>query len=302
MEPSTSSSEPRPLILWSGTVRGAGYAELIDAAVAGGFAGVSMLPTDYRAARAAGWRDADLRALAADRGVRVAVLDPYARWLPRWEPPPGLRAEHVELMATDEAELLAMAEALGVASVSVVEPFGAEYETGELAESFAAFCDRAAERGLAVQLEFVPFTGVRDLTAAWDVVRLADRPNGGLLIDVWHYFRSRSDGGLLARIPGERIHAVQVCDAAAEPVGGLVRDSLRHRSLPGEGDLDVVGLLSLLVAKPGLGAIGLEVFSEELWRLEPTEIGRRGGAALRRTLARARSRAAPAARPPGERA
>jgi len=248
-----------------------------------------MFPTGYRAARAAGWRDADLRAMAADRGVRVAVLDPYARWLPRWAPPPGLRAEHVELVATEEAELFAMAEALGVASVSVVEPFGAEYEIGELVESFAAFCDRAAEHGLRVQLEFVPFTGVRDLDAAWDVVRLADRPNGGLLLDVWHYFRSGSDGSLLARIPGERIHAVQVCDAAAEPVGGLVRDSLRHRRLPGEGELDVVGLLAVLLAKPGLGAVGLEVFSEDLWRLPFPEIGRRGGEALRRVLSRGRS-------------
>jgi sugar phosphate isomerase/epimerase len=285
-----------PLILWSGTVRGASYADLLAAATAGGFGAVSMFPADYRAARAAGLSDADMRAAAADRGVRVAVLDPYARWLPRWAPPAGARPEHIELVATEEHELFAMAEALRVDSVSVVEPFGAEYPLEELVESFAALCDRAAERGLRIQLEFVPFTGVRDLAAAWDVVRLADRPNGGLLVDVWHYFRGRPDAGLLARIPGERIHAVQVCDAAAEPVGTLARDSLRHRRLPGEGELDVVGLLSLLMGKPGLGAIGLEVFSEELWRLPPDEIGRRGGVALRRTLACARSRAGQPAR------
>jgi sugar phosphate isomerase/epimerase len=289
-----------PLILWSGTVRGASYADLLAAATAGGFGAVSMFPADYRAARAEGLSDADMRAAAADRGVRVAILDPYARWLPGWAPPAGARPEHIELVATEEPELFAMAEALRVDSVTVVEPFGTEYPLDDLVGSFAALCDRAAERGLRIQLEFVPFTGMRDLAAAWEVVRLADRPNGGLLIDLWHHARSDSDLEILSQIPGERIHAVQVCDAAAEPVGTLVQDCLRHRRLPGEGELDVVGLLSLLVAKPGVGPFGLEVFSEELWRLPPDEIGRRGGEALRGALASARARAGPAVPARGE--
>jgi sugar phosphate isomerase/epimerase len=52
----------------------------------------------------------------------------------------------------------------------------------------AALCWRAGE--LTVALEFLPFGGVADLAAAWRVVRFADQPNGGLLIDFWYWRRS----------------------------------------------------------------------------------------------------------------
>ena len=52
------------------------------AAAAAGFDGVSLYFDEYRAARADGWSDADLRALLDDHGVAVAELDGVMRWLP----------------------------------------------------------------------------------------------------------------------------------------------------------------------------------------------------------------------------
>jgi len=273
------------LWLWAGTLARAGLEERADAAVAGGFAALSLFPDDYRRARAAGVGDADIRALHERRGVRLTTLDPYTKWLPRWEPPPETPAWRLPVIATPEVEFFAIAEALQLETLSAIHPFATHYEVEELAEAFAALCDRAAESGMRVHLEFTPWSGIADLATAWDVVRLADRRNGGLVFDTWHYFRGRRDDALLASIPGEKIFVVQVNDAAAEPVGTLVEDTWSRRRLPGDGEFDLAAVLPLLAAKDGIGPFGLEVLSEELWRLPPDEIGRRGGRALRRSLA-----------------
>jgi 4-hydroxyphenylpyruvate dioxygenase len=193
-------------------------------------------------------------------------------------------ADRLELVGCEEARFFAIAEALGAETMTVVEPFGVRYALGELVESFAAICDRAALSGLKVHLEFIPFTGIRDIATAWEVVRLARRPNGGLAFDTWHYVRGARDDDLLAQIPGERIFVVQLNDGAHEPVGSLARDSLHHRRLPGEGEWDLGDVLRGLLAKDGLRSIGVETLSDELAALDPVEVGRRAGAALRATL------------------
>lgn len=69
--------EPGDLVLCSGTLRrGVGFAERLDAAVAGGFRGISLWGHDYRAARAEGLSDADLVHMLDDHGLAVAELDP----------------------------------------------------------------------------------------------------------------------------------------------------------------------------------------------------------------------------------
>ena len=45
--------------------------------------------------------------------------------------------------------------------------------------------------------------------------RYADRANGGIVFDTWHFFRGDPDFDLLATVPGDRIYCVQIDDAAA---------------------------------------------------------------------------------------
>lgn len=272
------------LRLWSGTVPGAGFVERLDAAVAGGFSSVSMFPVDEVAARAEGLTHADMRSLMAERGVTVAVLDPFCQWVPQWRPPPQMSRADLAFMDFDEAAFLAAAQGLGVGSVSVIEVFGQSFPLDALVESFAGFCDRAAERGLRVHLEFMPFSGIPDLATGWEIVSTADRPNGGLVFDLWHYFRGRRDDALLAAIPGDKISVVQVCDADAEVRGTLLDDSMHHRKLPGEGGFDITAVLRILDGTGGLASVGAEVFSDDLAALGPDAAARRAGECLTAAL------------------
>ena len=112
------------------------------------------------------------------------------------------------------------------------------YRLRRSAEPFAGLCDRAADVGAQVHLEFMPISCVATLREAWTIVGDADRDNGGIVFDTWHFFRGDPDFDLLATVPGDRIYCVQIDDAAATPRTSL-RDDTKNRLLPGDGDLDL---------------------------------------------------------------
>ena len=200
--------------------------------------------------------------------------------------PAGQRdgGQRLEIVSFAEDEFFGIVEALQLEAITVTEPFGVRYELDQLIESFAAVCDRAARSGARVHVEFTPFSGIPDLATAWEIVRGAGHRSGGLVFDTWHYLRGERDDALLEEIPGAQIFAVQINDAAAEPIGSLLQDTWRYRRLPGEGSFDLAGVLPILARKPGIGAPGIEVLSDRLWQLAPAEIGRRSGESLRYAL------------------
>ncbi len=107
------------------------------------------------------------------------------------------------------------------------------------AASLQANADRLAGRGLVVAVEAFPWSALRNVGVAVEVLRRAGAPNAGLMIDVWHFFNG---GAQLDSLPAGSVAAVQLND------GPLVQqDFLTHareqRKLPGEGELDVVGLI-----------------------------------------------------------
>ena len=185
-------------------------------------------------------------------------------------------------LASDE--LFDVAEAVGARSLNAVDVFGGSWSPDEAAAAFAGLCDRAAERGLLVHVEFLPWSRIPDLATAWDLVRAADRPNGGIMLDAWHYFRSDPDGALLRSIPGASILGVQLCDAPAAAESEPLHATLHERLLPGDGELALPTLLADLRATGTTAPIGVEVFSDVLHALPPEEAGRRAGAALHRVL------------------
>ena len=245
---------------------------------AGGFTGLSLWGRDYQVARDEGLSDRDIRLLLADHGLSVAELDPAWWWLPGASEihiPPEHDGERI--FGFGERELFAVAEGVGARSLNAVDVFGGTWSLDEAAAAFAGLCDRAAEHGLLVHLEFLPWSRIPDLATAWQVVRAADRPNGGLMVDAWHYFRSGPDGELLRSIPGASILGVQLCDAPAAAEAKPLHATLHERLLPGEGELELPALLADLRATGTTAPIGVEVFSDVLSALPPEEAGRLAG-------------------------
>jgi sugar phosphate isomerase/epimerase len=215
------------------TARGRPFFEKLEAVGAAGFEGISVSTFDYRAALDEGHTDADIVAAVRSSGVEVTSVGGATRWLTG---------------TADEDEVLAMelAERFGSRTLNCT-PTNAPY-TGleDAVPAFAAVCDRAARRGLRCKLEFVYGTELSDLIVAWDIVRQAERPNGGLLVDNWHLHYSGRTFADLRTVPPERIFGVQLSDGLAEPGERDPKTGSRQRLLPGEGELDVVGFVRTL--------------------------------------------------------
>lgn len=258
------------------------FTERVAAAAAAGFAGIGVQPGDLAACRTAGLSDADMRAVLDDHGIQVAELEFLFDWAHGGER--GAQARKLE------EQLYRIADVFGIRHLNAGDlGMGDALDSLDMvAERFAGVCDRAAGHGLLVAIEFLPWTPIPDGATAWAIARLAGRPNGGVLVDSWHHFRGARDTDMLRAIPGDRIVAVQIDDADAEPVGELFEDTILRRRLPGEGTFDLVGLIRLLDEIGARAPISVEILSPEHHALPVEEAARKAYEAARSVLLEAR--------------
>jgi sugar phosphate isomerase/epimerase len=142
-------------------------------------------------------------------------------------------------------------------------------------ERFAELCDRAAPFGLTMDFELVSIASVSTLGEAVAIVRRANRPNAGLLIDTIHFAWSEGALEALDQVPREWFHFAHVCDGPPKRPSTLpemievVREA---RSALGEGGIDVAAILRHLPDIP----YSLEVPNTRLTReVGPEEVARR---------------------------
>jgi sugar phosphate isomerase/epimerase len=237
-----------------------GFAARCEAAASAGFTGIG-LHVDDLARTVAGGLDVDgMRDVLAAAGLRVVEIEFLAGWALDDEGPGG-------------EGVAAVADAFGGRHVSAGEFRGGELDPVAAAKRLAEAAGRAAERDLLVAVEAFPWSAIRDYGTAVDLVRRSGAPNAGLLVDVWHFFNGGASPDLLQDLPGAGVAAVQLND------GPRVHDDLlvnarATRRLPGEGELDVVGLVQAVertgftgpycveVNTPGFRALPLEEAAE----------------------------------------
>jgi sugar phosphate isomerase/epimerase len=267
------------LVLCAGTVTGASFAELVGAARAGGFDAVSLFPSQYEQAIGAGASPADLRSMLADNGLCIAELDPLLNWVPGhdFSAAPGMG------IATED-EFYRIKDALGARSLNAVWAL----PEALLVDAFARLCERAARHELLVHIEFLPWAQIDNIKTALRVVQAADCRNGGIMFDSWHHFRSGVDDALLATLPGEKVIAIQLNDAPRQAEDNIVEETMLRRLMPGAGDIALPAIIRSLDTSGCTAPLGIEIFSAELQKLSPIEIGRTVGDSLRALVKQAR--------------
>jgi sugar phosphate isomerase/epimerase len=143
---------------------------------------------------------------------------------------------------------------------------GNDPDIARLTDRFAALCDLGATLGLTMDLEPMPWTDVKTLQQAARVVANSERPNAGALIDPIHFDRAGNIAADVASIPPRVFHYAQLCDAPAErptDTATLLHQARAERLMPGDGGLDLKGILRALPADLPLG---LEIPMQELAR------------------------------------
>jgi len=248
------------------TIRPTPLEKKLRAASTGGFRAVGLL-----------WEEMSQQGEAAIQEVRLSGLsvselagisgwmdgDGGARSLP-----PARGEQAFELAANVGCELVIAWPALGAVDLVAA------------ARQFRELCRLARPFGVKVGLEFVGGSEqVNTLAAAWQIVEAAEAPNGGLVVDSFHFFRGGSAPGMLEPVPGSRILLVQLSDCMELPRHEM-RD--RHRIYPGQGVLPLEPLLGALRAKGYAGYYSLELHNEQYWREDPVVVAREGLRSMRR--------------------
>lgn len=278
----------RDLVLWPASLRRHDLATQIRAAAAAGFDSLAIAPEIYRRARATGMTPAEMRQRADDAGIALRHLDTLTGWTSIRVPAnaPDSLIERFDLSMDESFEII---EALGLQTILAVAGFDAgQVSLGQQIDGFGALCERAAQAGIWVDLEFMPFWGLPDLAAAHAVVAGAGAPNAGIMIDTWHFCKGQPDLALLDKIPGHLLRAMQINDGFSAPVtGSLHRDTVDYRAFPLEGDLDVLAVVRAVVAKGGLERPGVEVFAREADAMEALPAAHRSAASVKHLLDRA---------------
>lgn len=214
--------------------------ELVEAAAAGGYRYVGLRLTQVAAGDPVYPLESDAALMretkARLRHTGVEVLDVELARLD-----PGTAPESLQAFLEAGAELGARHVIAQLPDPSRERKIG----------RFAALCDLARPLAMTVDLEFPSWTETPSLAEAVEVVRAVNRPNAGILVDLLHFARSRSSVEELAKLPRSWFRFVHVCDAAAEiPASreSLIRTARAERLFPGEGGIDVRGILAALPA------------------------------------------------------
>jgi sugar phosphate isomerase/epimerase len=147
----------------------------------------------------------------------------------------------------------------------------AAFDMPRMIESFAALSREAATYGASIALEIMPFSNIRTLSAALELVSTDPQPNGGLYLDIWHMARGGIDYSEVAKIPQQFIKAVELDDADRDVVGTLWDDTRFYRRLCGEGALDIPAFLKATREAGYRGPYSVEIISREHSRLSLEE-------------------------------
>jgi sugar phosphate isomerase/epimerase len=176
-----------------------------------------------------------IKARLADTGMRVLDVEVFR-----------LTAE---TQVTSYEPAMAAAAELGAAHLLV---HGADPDAARLANTFARLCDLAARYRLVANLEPMPWVDVSNVEKALAILHAAGRANSGLLVDAIHFYRAGDRLEHLRSVPREYLHYAQFCDARRERPSDLreiIRQARADRLMPGEGGLDLAGLVRTLPAQ-----------------------------------------------------
>lgn len=173
-----------------------------------------------------------------DAGIKVADIE-------------ILRLKPDTRVEQDFTHFMEVGAELGASDVLVA---GNDDDVARTIDNFAALCELAKPYGLHPHLEFMPWTGVKNLNEARHIVgavRDAGHDNACLLVDAFHMDRSRSSLEDLAKVPAEWMRYVQLCDVPGpvpDSMDEILREARCERRFPGDGQADLTGLLKTIPA------------------------------------------------------
>ncbi|MBN9887744.1 bifunctional sugar phosphate isomerase/epimerase/4-hydroxyphenylpyruvate dioxygenase family protein [Salipiger abyssi] len=246
--------------------------EKLEAIAGAGYDGIEIFEQDF-IAHDGGPRE--VGRMIRDHGLEITLFQPFRDFECLPEP---LRSKAFDRARRkfDVMQELGADRILVCSSVHPRSLGGIDRAAGDLAELGAI----AQERGIYVGYEALAWgRHVNDHRDAWEIVRRADHPNIGLILDSFHTLGRGLDSESIRAIPGDKIFFVQLADAPAIDMD-LLYWSRHFRNMPGEGDLDIRSFMQAVMATGYAGPISLEIFNDQFRGNNPRGVAEDGYRAL----------------------
>jgi len=228
--------------------------EKLDAIAAARFKGVEIFENDLLSFDGT---PAQVGRRIKDLGLAAVTFQPFRDFEGMPEP---LRAKafsraerKFDLMAELGCDFLMICSNVSPDSLGGIDRAAADFH--ELGE-------RAARRGFRVAFEALAWgRHINDYRDAWEVVRRADHPAVGLVLDTFHVLARGTDLNAMRAIPQDRIFLAQVADAPKLNMDYLSW-SRHYRCFPGQGEFDIDAFMDALQATGFNGLLSLEIFND----------------------------------------
>lgn len=229
--------------------------EKFAAISAAGFDGIEIFENDFLAFDGS---PRDVGTMARDAGLAITLFQPFRDFEGLPEPQRTRAFDRAE-RKFDVMQELGTDLMLVCSSVSPVSMGGID----RAAADFRELGERAAKRGLRVGYEALAWgKHVWDHRDAWEIVRRADHPNIGIILDSFHTLARKVDLASIRSIPKDKIFIVQLADAPKIEMD-LLYWSRHFRNMPGEGDLAVREFMQAVAATGYDDYLSLEIFNDQ---------------------------------------
>ncbi|WP_426129030.1 bifunctional sugar phosphate isomerase/epimerase/4-hydroxyphenylpyruvate dioxygenase family protein [Pararhizobium sp. PWRC1-1] len=227
----------------------------LAAIAAAGFDGVEIFENDFLAFDGS---PADVGKMVRDFGLEITLFQPFRDFEGMPEPHRSRTFDRAE-RKFDIMQQLGTDLVLVCSNVSPVALGGID----RAAADFHELGERAAKRGLRVGYEALAWgRHIFDHRDAWEIVRRAQHPNIGIILDSFHSLARKIDINSIRSIPKESIFIVQLADAPLIDMD-LLYWSRHFRNMPGEGDLAVADFTAAVAETGYDGYFSLEIFNDQ---------------------------------------
>jgi sugar phosphate isomerase/epimerase len=186
----------------------------------------------------------------------------------------GLTCTDVGVLRLGTSDLGSEAETLAqVASVTgarvCIDAFARDLAHEQAIAELHQCAEILAPTRVRLALEFVAYSGLRQLVDAAALCAAVGWERCGLLVDTWHFFRSGAPWAELHSLDDERVALVHVNDGPLEPGAEPIVEGRFRRRPPGAGSFPFAEFAAALDAIAYSGPLGVEVLSDDVRELHP---------------------------------
>ncbi|AQM66797.1 4-hydroxyphenylpyruvate dioxygenase [Vibrio campbellii] len=236
----------------------------MHAAAKAGFHAIEIFENDLTQYRGSA---ADVKRIADSMGLDILVLQPFRDMEGM---PEELRRKKYKMMERK----MELAHQLGTKRLmmcSNVNPLSTN-NLDRCAEDLYALAELAKREDMELGYEALAWgRHIADYDDAWNLVKMVDHPNLGVVLDTFHMFaRGNTLDTLRNDIPVEKIALVQVADAPKMQMD-ILQYSRHYRCFPGQGDFPVIDFVKTLKDKGYDDYLSHEVFNDEFRSSSPKE-------------------------------